>query len=314
MGSTIYAQSSISSLELFNELKLGHRIIPAHTEPIIYTTPQQPTVYLTFDDGPSAQTSKVLDILHNEGITASFFVLGEMAEQHPDLIKRIDKEGHTIGNHSYNHVYEQLYSDIGEFWRQIQKTEKIVYDICGLKPELVRAPGGTSRHFNAFYYYDMDEAGYTTIDWNMDSADSTRADITAQEIVERVKQSGLRHEVILLMHDGAGHGQTVQALPEIIDYFKKKGYAFAPLTTLVKPVQFPIVQAKWTSTYSYDQFTNQENIVSQYADARKKEISSHQDVANLWFAALHYANGQAGNTHTKFSGMALISYWNLPFD
>jgi peptidoglycan-N-acetylglucosamine deacetylase len=272
-GLTIYAQSSISSQELFNELKQGHRIIPAQIEPIKYTTPQQPTIYLTFDDGPSAQTPKVLDILHNEGITASFFVLGQMAEQHPDLIKRIVKEGHTLGNHTYNHVYKQLYQDITEFWRQIQKTEKILYDITGLKPELVRAPGGTSTHFSAFYYYDMDQAGYTVIDWNMDSADSTRANITAKEIVEKVKQSGLKHEVILLMHDGAGHGQTVQALPEIIHYFKEKGYAFAPLTPLVKPVQFPIVKTKWASAYSYDQFANQENIIMQYAVARKKEIA-----------------------------------------
>jgi peptidoglycan/xylan/chitin deacetylase (PgdA/CDA1 family) len=267
--SSIYAKSIDSSYELYKQLMLGKRILPNNLDPKAYIMPQQPTVYLTFDDGPSLQTPKVLEILKKENIKASFFMIGKMAEEHPEWVKQVVNEGHTIGNHSYNHVYKQLYGNIEEFWRQIQRTEKILYDICGIKPELIRAPGGTYTHFNAFYYYDIDRAGYTVIDWNMDSADSSRVNVPANEIVTKVKQSILKHEVILLMHDGSGHSQTVQALPEIIDYFKSMGYVFAPLTTKVKPVQSPLAKKKSNSSYSYAQFLVQEDRISQFVAERQ---------------------------------------------
>jgi hypothetical protein len=110
------------------------------------------------------------------------------------------------------------------------------------------------------------------IDWNMDSADSSRVNVPANEIVTKVKQSILKHEVILLMHDGSGHSQTVQALPEIIDYFKKMGYVFAPLTVKVKPVQSPLAKKISTSSYSYSQFIVQEDRVSQFVAERQKQL------------------------------------------
>jgi peptidoglycan-N-acetylglucosamine deacetylase len=285
--SEIYAKSSDSSIELYKQLMLGKRISPDNLAPKAYITPQQPTVYLTFDDGPSLQTPKILEILKKADIKASFFMVGKMAEEHPEWVKQVVNAGHTLGNHTYNHVYKQLYGNIEEFWRQIQLTEKILYNICGIKPELVRAPGGTYTHFNAFYYYDMDRAGYTTIDWNMDSADSTRVNVPANEIVTKVKKSILRHEVILLMHDGTGHSQTVQALPEIIEYFKKMGYVFAPLTLKVKPVQAPLAKKIWASSSSYDQFIVQEDRVSQFITGRQKQpqlplsISYNNEKLNL---------------------------------
>jgi peptidoglycan/xylan/chitin deacetylase (PgdA/CDA1 family) len=289
----IYAQSSNPSYELYQQLSKGKRLKPENIEPKEYITPEKPTVYLTFDDGPSMQTPKVLDLLKDKGIKASFFVLGKMAEEHPEFLKRIVKEGHTIGNHTYDHIYKNLYGEIGEFWRQIQKTETIISDICGVKPDLVRAPGGTYMNFNAFYYYAMDEADYTVMDWNMESSDSTRAGIPAKEIVNHVKSSALKHQVILLLHDGAGHSETVKALPDIIDYFKKQGYVFAPLTDKVKPIQFPLVKSKWKQSYSFNQFLQQENKISalkvarhnQLANAKQKaeelrqlELSAHTDL------------------------------------
>jgi peptidoglycan/xylan/chitin deacetylase (PgdA/CDA1 family) len=270
--SAIYAKSSDLSYEIYTQLMQGKRIYPTNQDKKTYIAPKQPTVYLTFDDGPSAQTPKVLEILNKAKIKATFFIIGKLAEEHPDWVKQVVSEGHTIGNHTYNHVYKQLYSgNVAEFWRQIQQTEKILYQICGIKPELVRAPGGSYTHFDAFYYYDMDEAGYTMMDWNMDSSDSSRANVPADEIVAKVKGSVLRHEVVLLMHDGTGHSQTVEALPEIIAYFKKLGYAFAPLTTKVKPVQSPLSPKKSKSNYSFEQFTEQEDRVKQVILERQKQ-------------------------------------------
>jgi hypothetical protein len=117
------------------------------------------------------------------------------------------------------------------------------------------------------------------MDWNMDSGDSARVNVPAKEILDKVEQSTLKHEVILLMHDGIGHGQTVKALPEIIQYFKKKGYAFAPLTTMVKPIQSPISKNTWVSSYSFDQFKAQEDKVMLFVSDRQEEVTAAKQKA-----------------------------------
>jgi peptidoglycan/xylan/chitin deacetylase (PgdA/CDA1 family) len=232
-----------------------------------YEEPQKPTVYLTFDDGPSKLTGQVLDILKEQNIRATFFALGEEAEAHPDLIKRIVNEGHTLGNHTYNHVYQELYSDFSVFWQQIQKTERIFQDIAGVKPKLIRAPGGTYTNFDAFYFYFLDQAGYTVYDWNIDSEDSKRVGIPAEKIISAVKNGPFLHEITLLMHDGSGHGETVKALPEIIRIFKEKGYEFAPLTEKVKPSQFGVGKPKWARSMSSDKFAKVLAQMRSYASA-----------------------------------------------
>ena len=210
--------------ELYQKLKLGKRLQGEKT----YETPEQPTVYLTFDDGPSKLTGQVLDILKKENVKATFFELGEQAQAHPELVKRVVQEGHTLGNHSYNHVYKELYSDFQTFWEQIQRSEDVFADIAGIRPQIVRAPGGTYTNFDAYYYYLMDQAGYTVVDWNVDSGDSKRAHVPVNEIWQTVKESPLDHEINILFHDGSGHESTVEVLPQVISYYKNLGYAFAP--------------------------------------------------------------------------------------
>jgi peptidoglycan/xylan/chitin deacetylase (PgdA/CDA1 family) len=220
-----------------------------------YTTPDQPTVYLTFDDGPSHLTPLVLNILKEEGIRATFFTLGQLAERHPEMIKRIAEEGHALGNHTYDHEYQKIYFHFDEFWKQIQKTEDVLYQITGEKTVLMRAPGGTSTNFDAFYYHYLEEAGYQVHDWNIDSGDSKRRGVPAKEIIEIVKKGPFPHEINLLLHDSSGHGESVKALPEIIRFFKEKGYSFAPLTQDVKPIQFSVKPNKWSRTTTYDDYT-----------------------------------------------------------
>jgi peptidoglycan/xylan/chitin deacetylase (PgdA/CDA1 family) len=232
-----------ASHDIYEQLKRNLRV-DAGDKPA-YETEEQPTVYLTFDDGPSKLTPEVLDILKQNGIHATFFVLGEEAKAYPDTIKQILADGHQIGNHTYNHVYKELYSSFGTFWEQVQRTEQILDDIAGIRPQLIRAPGGTYTNFDAFYYYYLEDAGYTLEDWNMDSGDSARVGVPASEIVATVEKSTLHNETVLLMHDGSGHSQTVKALPEIIRYFKEKGYQFATLSEKVQPVQFRLGTPKW---------------------------------------------------------------------
>ncbi|UJF32758.1 polysaccharide deacetylase [Paenibacillus hexagrammi] len=236
--------------DVYQQLKTGKRVEQQQE----YTAPEQPTVYLTFDDGPSKLTGQVLDILKENDIKATFFELGEEAKAYPDFVKRVVDEGHTLGNHTYNHVYKQLYGDFQTFWDQIQTSEDIFQDVAGVRPKFVRAPGGTYTNFDAFYYYFLNQAGYTVVDWNVDSGDSKRQNVPVNEIIHEVEQAPLKHEITVLFHDGTGHEESVKALPEVISYYKKHGYVFAPLTANVKPEQFHVGKSKWTRSMSEAHF------------------------------------------------------------
>ncbi|MET1168250.1 polysaccharide deacetylase family protein, partial [Bacillus velezensis] len=113
---------------------------------------QDKVVYLSFDDGPGNHTREVLDILRKEKVLATFFVLGEQAERYPELIRGLVEDGHALGNHTFNHQYEKLYSDFKVFWKQIKQTEEVLERITGFRPNLVRAPGGTYGHFDQSYF------------------------------------------------------------------------------------------------------------------------------------------------------------------
>lgn len=209
--------------------------------------PNEKIVYLTFDDGPSLLTDQVLGILKNEEVPGTFFVLGQQAKRYPEVIQRIVGAGHVLGNHSYNHDYNELYDSFGHFWKQIKGTEEVLREITGSRTSLVRAPGGTYGHFDKTYFDLMAQAGYKVFDWNIDSGDSKRKGVPSSEIVSNVVSAKQKNEVIVLMHDGAGHAETVKALPDIIKFYKKKGYAFRTLTSNMAPIQFavsPSVQKK----------------------------------------------------------------------
>ncbi|MBP2001725.1 peptidoglycan/xylan/chitin deacetylase (PgdA/CDA1 family) [Paenibacillus shirakamiensis] len=207
-------------------------------------------IYLTFDDGPSKLTEQVLHILKQRNIQSTFFVLGNQATRYPEDLKDMVKAGHTIGNHTFNHEYKQLYSNFTEFWSQIKQTEEIIRHITGTRTSLVRAPGGTYNHFDASYFLWMKEAGYQVFDWDVDSGDSMRRGVPASEIIHNSTPSKPKDQLILLMHDGSGHDQTVKALPHIIDYYKNLGYEFRTLTPKVQPVQFPVHPGKIASSSS----------------------------------------------------------------
>lgn len=236
--------------DVYDRLKAGVKV----TQERVYEVPEQPTVYLTFDDGPGKLTPKVLDILREENVLATFFVLGEHVKQYPDAIKRMAEEGHSIGNHTYNHQYNNLYPVFSMFWDQIMKTDQTLQEAAGVNTNLIRAPGGTFSHFDAFYFYYLDQAGYTVFDWNVDSGDALRANVPYAEIVRNVTSTPLKHEMIVLMHDSSGHDQTVRALPEIIRFYKEKGYRFAPLSSGVRPIQSAVDKQKKTASLTREEY------------------------------------------------------------
>lgn len=187
-------------------------------------------IYLTFDDGPDLEnTPIVLDILKKNSIKATFFVLGTEIEKHPDLLKRIYDEGHAIGNHSYNHIYRELYQSANTYIEQLHHTDEIMKTILNVRPHISRAPGGSAGSFTTAYWDILKNQGYIEVGWNISSGDASnaKADQLLRNIIHQTENNKfLWSHAILLMHDGKGHTETVKALPDIIKFYKEQGFDF----------------------------------------------------------------------------------------
>jgi len=189
-------------------------------------------VALTFDDVPDPRfTPQVLDALKRKGVKATFFVVGSRARKHPDLVRRIHREGHDIGNHSYNHPdFSKL--SLADVQSQISRAEKAIEDAVGFKPRLVRPPYGEILPRQVEW---ARRNGYTVVNWDVDSSDWRQ--LTADRVFRNVTKS-VKPGSVVLMHAGGGDGQslrgTVQAVPRIIDWLRENGYEPVGLTELLK--------------------------------------------------------------------------------
>lgn len=195
--------------------------------------------YLTFDDGPSKNTIEVLQILKKYDLKATFFVTGQAAKKNCQILQQIVIDGHTIGNHSYSHNYKKIYKSSEAFMAEIEETKSLIYELTGIETEIIRFPGGSYPKADRNYVQLLTERGYVYFDWNVDSKDSTRKDISAKEIKANVvNQVAGKTKVIILMHDGAGKQATVKALPGIIEHLLEQGFQLKQLDKEVAPIQF----------------------------------------------------------------------------
>jgi peptidoglycan-N-acetylglucosamine deacetylase len=188
----------------------------------------QKVIALTFDDGPwPGSTANVLDILKKNNIKGTFFVVGQMLKEHPDLGVRIVTDGHVIANHTWTHRYHFMNPQVAAY--EVDSTSDLIYQITGVKTTLFRPPGGIMNNGVAAYARNQK---YTIVMWSADSVDYSRPPISRliRNVTKESKPGG-----IVLMHDGGGNrSHTVQALPEIIDYFKKQGYSFVTIPELLE--------------------------------------------------------------------------------
>lgn len=190
------------------------------------------TIFLTFDDGPSDNTPKVLEILKKNNVKATFFVIGKTGKH--DMFKRIVDEGHAIALHTYSHEYGEVYSSVDAFFKDLYKLRDAIKEKTGLDPKVTRFPGGSSNRkaSNALKKSIIDrltKEGYVYQDWNCDSRDASGNKIPPQTIVKS-STSCKNREINLLMHDAQAKTTTVEALQQIIDHYKKEGYTFEVLT------------------------------------------------------------------------------------
>lgn len=206
----------------------------------IFNSEPAKVVYLTLDDGPSPNTPQILRILKDEGVHATFFVIGTQIQKYPDYLKQEYAEGNAIGNHTYSHKYEEIYQSPQSFLANLKKNEDLIYNLVGIRPPIIRTPGGTQGHFSVSYYNAVDAAGYLVYDWNVSIDDALAPLVPADQLVHNVKrQVPGKDKVIMLMHDAPGKTTTVDALPQIIQYLKQEGYTFGILSSKAAPILFP---------------------------------------------------------------------------
>lgn len=213
-----------------------------NTQEVDQTKIKGKKVYLTFDDGPSENTSEVLKILKKNNIKATFFVVGRTDDRAKELYKQIYDEGHTLAMHSYTHNYQAIYKSVNAYKKDITKLSDLLYDITGERPKYLRFPGGSS---NAVSKVDMKkvilytkEEGLKYYDWNVINGDATGKKMSDKEMVSSVVSGVKQYETsIVLMHDCAGKEQTVKTLPSVIKKLKKMKVTFLPINDTTKLIQ-----------------------------------------------------------------------------
>lgn len=207
-------------------------------------------VYLTFDDGPSANTASILDILDDYGVKATFFVQGKEDEVSKELLRRIVDEGHTIGMHSYSHSYGKIYSSLDSFSEDIQLIKDYIYANTGVDTYYYRFPGGSSNGVSKSklksYINYLNDNDIKYIDWNVSSQDAASPPLSADTIVENVMKDVVRYKTsIVLLHDAEGKDTTVEALPVLIEKLRDTGVLLLPVndeTTLIQHVTVNDIQ------------------------------------------------------------------------
>ncbi len=200
-------------------------------------------VYLTFDDGPSQYTDDILDILEDYDVKATFFVNGHEGFEAQYL--RIALEGHSLGMHSYSHVYSSVYSDLDGFAEDLYQIQSLIRDITGQECKLYRFPGGSS---NAVHHIPMaecieylDAKGIRYFDWNVSGGDALSEPHSASQIVNDVcaQVKAIDNDtVVILLHDAAGKRSTVEALPVIIEKLQAMdNVVLLPITDETEEIQ-----------------------------------------------------------------------------
>jgi peptidoglycan/xylan/chitin deacetylase (PgdA/CDA1 family) len=186
-----------------------------------------PYIAMTFDDGPSATlTPKLLDLLAARHIKATFFVVGQNAADHPEIVARAAREGHEIANHSWSHPNLGKMSD-ENVRRQLQQTDDAIKNASGKRPTLMRPPYGSITTREKHWIHD--EFGYDIILWDVDPLDWKRPGpaVVRSRILKETRPGS-----IILSHDI--HPGTIEAMPSTFDELQAKGFKFVTVSELIR--------------------------------------------------------------------------------
>lgn len=208
---------------LINEQNIGEKVI-----------------YLTFDDGPSVITNKILDILKEKDVKATFFLIGNQIVGFEDTVKKIHKEGHSVGLHTYTHKFKRIYRNNDNFIKEMTDCRNEINKITGTNPNIIRFPGGSRKRLNNEFLNKLHKDNFKIYDWNVQVSDGIKPKTPSSKLFrEATKDTASISPIILLMHCDYMHKNTCTALPKIIEYYKQQGYVFKPITENTSELYFP---------------------------------------------------------------------------
>ena len=189
-----------------------------------------PIIYLTFDDGPNEYTDRILNILEEYDIKATFFVTGTHSSYY-SKIKKIHDFGHTIGLHCFSHEYKTIYESKESYLEDLEKIDKIVEEQIGFKTKFLRFPGGSSNLVSEvdmeILIEEIEGRDYKYFDWNQESGDAKSSYTLTSVMKTSLDGVDGNREIMLLCHEKE---VMVEVLPTIIEYYLEMGYIFLPIT------------------------------------------------------------------------------------
>ena len=201
-------------------------------------------IYLTFDDGPSACTGEILDVLKEKNVKATFFVIGSQGEANAQLLKRIVDEGHTIAMHTSSHNYTKIYASVEDYLADMYQIFTQIRETTGVTPTLFRFPGGSINNYNSGISHEliaeMLRRGFVPFDWNISSRDAATVKLLpAETLVNNVVNDAKKMPYgIVLMHDSAAKTTTAKAVGPMIDQLREMGFELKALTPETKSMLF----------------------------------------------------------------------------
>lgn len=217
---------------LVNQRALGYSVLSKNDKKVIY---------LTFDDGPSVLTNRVLDILIKNDVKATFFLIGNQIKDEETVVKRIYNEGHSIGLHTYTHIYEKIYPSRKKFILEMLKSQNEINLLIGIRPTIIRFPFGSRKHLTKAFLEQLHSYNFKIYDWNVAMSDGMDYKTPAYKLYrEATKTTITEQPIILLMHCEYMHKNTCKVLSSVIKFYKDNGYEFKIINDETPENYFPI--------------------------------------------------------------------------
>lgn len=201
----------------------------------LYATNQPKTIYLTFDDGPSLYTEKILDLLDQYQMKATFFLLDGAMKEHPESVKQIVQRGHAVGLHGVTHKPQTFYCGIQGPLKELEQTNSTLESIVGFRSCLVRTPFGSNPHLTKSQYMELLKHNYLVWDWNIDSKDWAykNAYKAYNTTIKNIKTSHKEPKVILF-HDMKTSEKTLELF---LKWMQENQYVSKEITPDLIPVK-----------------------------------------------------------------------------
>lgn len=207
---------------------LGKRILPqGHWAGHLENDEKQPRLYLTYDDGPHPETTpQLIKLLAEENISATFFLIGSHVEKHPELVKQLAEAGHVIANHTQHHEFMPMLTS-HRIETEIEKANQAIFDACGQKPNLFRAPYGVldARVADCLKEHEMQPVYWSCVseDW---------LPLGHHRVVSRIARK-VHDGALIVLHEKWFPHQTLEATRGVIKFARQAGYSFESLRTAV---------------------------------------------------------------------------------